>query len=252
MEHLADYEFVIAGIALAAFLLAENLGAWIGTRLRALTDDERRHLAQITGTGLTILALLLGFSFSAAIKRYDLRKACEEEEANAISSEYALADVLPEADAAQLRGLLRQYVRLRIQYYENNDRDELASIRLQRRQLEAQVWPITARNARANQTPIMGQALSGMNTVLSRPGYSQAAALDRIPGAVWAVLFALAILCCGLIGFAGQGPRSIVLRFLLPFSLALSFYMVATLDSQRHGVVRVLPENLIRVEHEIQ
>ncbi|MCL2660287.1 MAG: hypothetical protein FWD64_07200 [Acidobacteriaceae bacterium] len=252
MERLADYEFVIAGIALIAFLAAENLGARIGTRLRPLKDEERRHVAQITGTGLTILALLLGFSFSAAMKRYDVRKACEEEEASAISSEYALADMLPEADAAQVRGLLRQYVRLRILYYENNDRDELASIRLQRRQLEAQVWPIVARNAKASQTPVMGQVLAGMNAVLSRPGYSQAAALDRIPGAVWAVLFALAILCCGLIGFAGRGSRGIVLRFLLPFSLTLSFYVVATLDSQRHGVVLVLPENLVRVEREIQ
>jgi hypothetical protein len=252
MERLPDYEFVIFGIALVALLVAEYAGAWIATRLHPVKDEERSHLSQIAGASISILALLLGFSFSAAVSRYDLRKTCEQEEASAISSEYSLAGLLPDADVAQVRSLLQQFVRLRIQYFESDDRSELASIRMARGKLEAQMWPIVERDAKANQTPIMGQVVAGMDKVLSRPGYSQAAALDRIPDAVWALLSVLAFLCCGLIGYIGHGRQWFVLRLVLPLFLAVAFYVIATLDSQRRGVVRVLPENLIRVEREIQ
>ena len=251
MEKLTNYEFAVAGIALVTLLLAEYIGVWIGVRLRPIKDQEQTHLSRKTGTGLTILALLLGFSFSAAIHRYDQRKTYEEEEATAISSEYSLAGILLEPDATQVRKLLKQFVNLRIQYFESNNPHELSSIHEQRNQIEAQMWTIVVRDVRANQSPIMGQVLSGINAVLSRPSYSQAAALDRIPFAVWFVLFTLALLCCGLVGYAGQETTSITFHLILPIFLAVSFYIVATLDSQRYGIVRVLPVNLIRVKHEI-
>jgi hypothetical protein len=43
---------------------------------------------------LTLLALIIGFSFSMAVSRYDQRKSYEEAEANAIGTEYARADLL--------------------------------------------------------------------------------------------------------------------------------------------------------------
>lgn len=252
MERLPDYEFVIFGMTLIALLLAEYVGAWIATRLRPVQEGERSHLSQVTGVSLSILALLLGFSFSAAINRYDQRKNYEQAEASAISSEYMLADLLPDADAAQLHTLLQQYVQLRIQYFESDDSHELASIRMARGKLEAQMWPIVERNAKANQTPIMGQVVSGMNAMLSAPGYSLAAALDRIPDAVWMLLSLLSFLSAGLVGYMGYGRQWFVLRLVLPVFLATAFFVIATLDSQRRGMVRVLPENLIRVQREIQ
>ena len=50
---------------------------------------------------LTLLALIIGFSFSMAVSRYDQRKNYEEEEANAIGTEYVRVDLLPAEDAGQ-------------------------------------------------------------------------------------------------------------------------------------------------------
>ena len=61
---------------------------------------------------LTLLGLIIGFSFSMAISRYDQRKVYEEAEANAIGTEYVRADLLPAGDAARVRALLRDYKRL--------------------------------------------------------------------------------------------------------------------------------------------
>jgi hypothetical protein len=57
---------------------------------------------------LTLLGLIIGFSFSMAVNRYDQRKPYEQAEANAIGTEYVRADLLPVADAAKVHTLLRQ------------------------------------------------------------------------------------------------------------------------------------------------
>jgi len=59
---------------------------------------------------LTLLALTVGFSFSMAVSRYDLRKNYEEAEANAIGTEYVRADLLPAEDVARVRDLIRKWL----------------------------------------------------------------------------------------------------------------------------------------------
>ena len=54
-----------------------------------------------------------------AISRYDLRKNYEEAEANAIGTEYVRAGLLPAADAAVVRALLRKYLDLRVSVLPN-------------------------------------------------------------------------------------------------------------------------------------
>jgi hypothetical protein len=49
---------------------------------------------------LTLLGLIIGFSFSMAVSRYDLRKTYKDAEANAIGTEYVRAGPVPAANAA--------------------------------------------------------------------------------------------------------------------------------------------------------
>jgi len=67
---------------------------------------------------LTLLALIIGFSFSMAVSRYDQRKNYE---ANAIGTEYVRADLLPADDGTKLRELLRKYVNQRILFYHGDE-----------------------------------------------------------------------------------------------------------------------------------
>ena len=63
----------------------------------------REDFGFILAATLTLLGLIIGFSFSMATSRYDQRKNYEEAEANAIGTEYVRADLLPAADAATVR-----------------------------------------------------------------------------------------------------------------------------------------------------
>jgi hypothetical protein len=55
---------------------------------------------------VTLLGLIIGFSFSMAVSRYDQRKNLEEAEANAIGTEYQHASLLPATDVVRVRDLL--------------------------------------------------------------------------------------------------------------------------------------------------
>jgi hypothetical protein len=89
------------------------LSARIGTPLRRqwpLKDDEREDFGVVQAATLTLLGLIIGFSFSMAISRYDERKNYEEAEANAIGTEYVRAGLMPAAHAALVRAQLRKYL----------------------------------------------------------------------------------------------------------------------------------------------
>ena len=62
---------------------------------RLQTRTSGRTSTSVQAAALTLLGLIIGFSFSMATGRYDLRKSYEEAEANAIGTEYVRADLLP-------------------------------------------------------------------------------------------------------------------------------------------------------------
>ena len=81
-------------VLFAIFVIVLYAAAWLGTlaRVKDLEPGRRDDLNIILGATLTLFALIIGFSFSMASARYDLRKTYEEAEANAIGTEYVRAD----------------------------------------------------------------------------------------------------------------------------------------------------------------
>ena len=71
----------------------------------------------VVAATLTFLGLIIGFSFSMAVNRYDPRKNYEAAEANAIGTEYVRADLLPADDAVRVRERLGKYVSQHIAFY---------------------------------------------------------------------------------------------------------------------------------------
>ena len=108
--------------------LAALIGAFISKRRAAPKEGEHESFNLVMTSTLTLLALLIGFSFSMAVSRYDQRKIYEEDEANAIGTEYLRADLLPPAAAQTVRTLLIAYLNQRILFYETRDEGQLQKI----------------------------------------------------------------------------------------------------------------------------
>jgi hypothetical protein len=230
---------------LAFFLLwlAAWVGGWLGRRKDEQFAGLREDFGVIQSATLTLLGLIIGFSFSMAIGRYDLRKTYEEAEANAIGTEYVRADLLPPDEASKVRELLRKYTDLRVRFYITRDLDELKQIDLQTTQTQNQLWVAASRSATAQPTPVRALAVAGMNDVLNSQGYTQAAWWNRIPVGAWCLMFGIAVLANLLVGYGAHKvwPK---LLMVLPLIVAVSFFLIADIDSPRRGVIRVHPLNM--------
>ena len=195
---------VVFLFSLVVLWVAVQIGARIGTRLRPPREEERDDLSLVISSSLTLLALIIGFSFSMAVSRYDQRKNYEEEEANAIGTEYVRADLLPAADAARVKALLTEYLDHRLVFFTTRDEQELERINKETVRLQDQMWSVVQRDATAQPTPILGLVVSGMNDVLNRQGYTQAAWWNRIPVGAWCLMIVLGICCSLLVGYGAR------------------------------------------------
>jgi hypothetical protein len=233
-------------IFVVSFLLlwfAAWAGGQLGQRQYNLKEDMLPDFSVVLGATLTLLGLIIGFSYSMATARYDLRKTYEEAEANAIGTEYVRADLLGPAEAQQVRELLRQYTDLRIRFYVTRDNEELTRINQQTEQIQSRLWTAASQSALAQPTALRSLAVAGMNDVLNSQGYTQAAWWNRIPTGAWCLMFGIAVLANMLVGYGARKVR-VKLFMMLPLVVAVSFFLIADIDSPRRGVIRVHPQNL--------
>src|SRR5271170_3792276 len=172
--------------------VAAQLGARLHN-LRPLSDDQRQDFTTVQTATLTLLGLIIGFSFSMATARYDLRKHYEEEEANAIGTEYVRANLLPAADAPRVQAQLKRYLQLRILFYAARSDEELGGVDANTARLQTEMWNAVQAPAVAEPTPVIALSVSGMNDVLNSQGYTQAAMWNRIPVSAWGLMIAIAV-----------------------------------------------------------
>jgi hypothetical protein len=243
MTFLENHPLSLLLFSLVVLWVAAQLGKLL-RRYRGeskLIDPEDFDL--VIGATLTLLGLIIGFTFSMALNRYDQRKNYEEAEANAIGTEYVRADLLPPAAASKVRSLLREYTDQRVLYYTTRNPERLRQVRADTEQLEANMWSAVTPLA-AQRDSISALVLSGMNDTINSEGYTQAAWMNRVPVAAWFLLLSIAFFCNVLVGYRAESGKASVLLLVLPLAIAISFFLIADIDSPRSGVIRVAPLNL--------
>jgi hypothetical protein len=249
---LVNFPVILAVFTLLILWFSGRLGVRIRDRRKSVDERSDQDFGIALTATLTLLGLIIGFSFSMAVGRYEQRKNYEAEEANAVGTEYLRAGVLPAGDAAKVRSMLTRYVDERILFYESRGWSGLEKINADTGQLQDQLWAAVEAPAEAKPTALSGLALSGMNDVLNSQGYTQAAWLYRIPIEAWVLMLAIAIYANLLMGYGSQNSRPPTrLLMVLPILVSISFLLVADIDSPRGGLVRVHPENLIALSHSL-
>jgi hypothetical protein len=238
-------------------LVALTIAAWLGTTrlttLQSTVEQQRDDFAVIQGATLTLLGLIIGFTFSMALDRYEQRKIYEEEEANAIGTEYLRAELLPAAEAAQVQQLLRDYLAQRVLFYETRDEQQLGRIDAATARLQSDLWAAIRSPALAQPTPLMALAVAGMNDVLNSQGYTQAAWWNRIPFSAWMMMGVIAVCATMLVGVGTRkGTGFSRLMLVLPVIISMAFFLIADIDSPRRGIIRVVPQNLLALAGSLQ
>jgi hypothetical protein len=249
IPHIANSPLLVFGIS--AVVLAGSV--WFGnavlSKYRTKDTETSADLGIIQTATLTLLGLIIGFTFSMAIARYDLRQTYEEAEANAIGTEFLRADLLPNKTAESVKGLLNEYLDQRILFYSKQDQETAKQITQRTTELENALWNELLPIARTQQSATIALVVSGMNDLINSQGFTQAAWWNRIPNAAWWLMAAIAIGANILVGFGARNfKRNLGLFMIFPVMIAISFFLIADIDSPRGGVIRIEPRNLIELK----
>jgi len=246
-----DYPALVFVISFVGMALAARIAAF--TRKRTVEAGARDDFDLVQTATLTLLGLIIGFTFSMALNRYDQRKNLEEAEANAIGTAYVRADLLPSADAAKMRTLLRSYLDQRILFYGTRDEQQLMQINAATAKLQAELWSAVQAPALAQPTPVNALAVAGVNDVLNSQGYTQAAWWNRIPLGAWILMTAIGLCANALVGLGARSAKAETgLLLILPLVVSIAFFLIADIDSPRGGTIHVKPQNLLSLAESLR
>src|SRR5215472_2417875 len=245
MTRLTDSPFLLLVVTFLTLWTCAWIGAKVLGRYAAEGPQAREDFRTVLAACLTLLGLTVGFSFSMAVSRYDLRKSAESAEADAIGTEYLRADLLPPGAAETTRQLLRRYLTERIQFFGARDTARFRQLDEQTTRLQQDMWS-AVRAPDVQPTTFTALTVSGMTDVLSSQSNTQAAWSNRIPAEAWALMGLVAILCNLMLGVSARHLQGRSMFLVLPLVTAIAFFLIADIDSPAGGgVIHVTPQNLL-------
>ena len=252
MTYMINHPRILAALCFVVMWLLASLGVWLRRYLNLHGTEDKENLTLVVGATLTLLGLVIGFTFSMAGTRYDQRRLFEENEANAIGTEYVRADLLPPQQATAIKAALLSYLDYRITFYQSIYGQKLQRDDRQTSLYQAQLWRGILPSAAATPTPVTALVVSGMNDVLNSQGYTQFAWWNRIPTSAWGLMMGIGAFSNLLVGYATKPTRGgRLLLLVLPLVIAISFFLVSDMDSPRGGIIRIPPVDLISLSQSL-
>jgi len=227
-----------------ALIAARELGGWINRRIigpKGAQEDEEGAKGLILSGLLGLLALLIGFTFSLSLNRFDVRRAIVVEEANTIGTAEMRVRLLAAPDNAQLARMLQDYARTRLAYGMSDAAAKLpyaARSAAQRSQLQSAAIAALTPEAR---TPLASLVTPSINSVLDIGVEREALNAARIPGIILFVLILYNLLTAAMLGYAltGARPRQRLATIMLFALLTLAIALILDLDRPQRGTIRV-------------
>jgi hypothetical protein len=238
--------FPIWAVALLLLILLCLAGA-VGVALRlyrnqflepggeALTDGQEGYIVSAV---LGLLALLMGFTFSLAVDRFDARRVLVLTEANAIGTAYLRSQLLPEPHRARMSALLVRYTDNRLALAKAKAGPRQVQLLAANDALITDLWSGTA----AAFDSIKGLDFSStyveaINTVIDLDSARKAARQARVPPAVFTVLVVYLITTAAVLGYVLGGVRGRLAAFFLLALLTLGLVLIVDIDRPTGGAV---------------
>jgi hypothetical protein len=235
--------------SLAIALVAAEVGHRLGrVRYRNAEHEKEPTVGGIVAAELGLLAFLLAFTFGLAASRFEARRESLLDEANAIGTTFLRAKMLPEPEQTEIRQLLREYVDVRLAAVQDG---QLESGIRRSGEIHDELWKRAVTAAEKDQRSVpTGLFIQSLNELIDLHAKRLLVGIrSRIPITVWFVLFTVAILSFGSLGYSsgltGARRSPVVLTIALTFAFVL--WMVVDLDRPQEGFLRVSQQPMIEL-----
>jgi len=240
---------------LGVMRVAREIGFRVGRRSRARDEaDTKPWIAPVEGAMFGVLALLLGFTVSMAVSRYDTRRVLLLEEANAIGTVYWRSQLVPAPASSEMVGLLREYVDARLQFDRSSSAQDFRLARDRADKLQNELWSRAAAFAAKDPRSVTaGLLLESLNQTFDLGSARWAAFNSHVPETVIMVDAVAALLAIALVGysFGLGGRRNPFTDWLLTVCLALVLMVIMDLDHPLHGLIHVSQQPMIDLQRQL-
>ena len=219
------------------------------------TENTKSQLGVVEGGILAVLGLLLGFTMSMAVTRFEVRKQLVLDEANAIQTSYLRARLLPAPDSTEIANLLREYLDVRLQSADVvDDFDRLQAMREQAARLQNEFWTRAVTYGQKDPSPVRsGLLLQSLNEVIDLESARWMAFQNHVPPTVIYVNFIVALLATTLVGygFGRDGRRQVFSTTMLVLAITVVLAVIVDLDQPRQGLIKGSQQPLIDLQHQL-
>lgn len=245
---------VIAVALLVSMGVVIEFGYRIGVnRSRVANEASRAHVNTMAAALLGILALLLGFTLSLALQRFDSRSEAVVDESNAIGTAYLRAQMLPESVREHTRKLLRDYTDQRVRAGAVTTVDEAAfnAARAMSARTQTELWDQARRSVSVDPNPATsGLFVQALNEVFDQFG-KRDASLDRhVPELVLLLLYATFLLAGATIGYSAgvAAHRPSFVTYVMAALILAVVFLILDLDRPRRGLIQVSQEPMTSLQ----
>lgn len=253
--HMIDHRLI--ALAMVLLLAASGeIGYRLGCRGR---DSEESFRSLMTGTGaamLGLLGLLLGFSLSMAISRWDARHDVVVKEANAIGTIWLRAGLLEDPLRSDLRDALRKYTDVRIALAgSRGDPATWDAARSNSESLQASIWSVVKRaNQPGRSNAVLSSMVNAANELIDIHEVRLASIANYLPAPLFLVLLTVAGVAVGFLawayGAANQGGRTAIL--MLGLLIGLVLLLIMDVNRPQRGRINIGVRSLERVVETIE
>ena len=246
--HIFDPAVYGSGLSAGLFvaiLICLAAGRWLGQRVHARAGGGAvASVGSLETSVFALLGLLIAFTFSGALTRFDTRRAQAVDEANAIGTAYLRVDLLPAAAQPKVRDTFRAYTDARIATYRKLPDVAAAEKELQQSlALQSELW---TQAVKASRQPGASPAaelllLPAVNAMFDITTVRIAATQIHPPTIVYAMLVALSLAAALLAGYQQAAEKDYDWMHKLGFAAitALTVYVILDIEHPRLGLVRI-------------
>jgi hypothetical protein len=225
-------------------LLCLALGRWIGHRAIARYGTGLPSLSSLEAAVFALLGLIIAFTFSGALTRFDVRRGQAVDEANAIGTAYYRIDLLPASAQPRLRETFRDYVDARISTYRKLPDIAAAQRELARSlELQTEIWSQAVAAIRMPESRPGAELLvmPALNQMYDITAVRVAATQIHPPAIIYAMLVALALASALLAGYQTAGEKGYDWIHKIGFAgiVAFTIYVIIDIEYPRLGWIRL-------------
>ena len=236
-------------ILLTLMIISIFVGFIAGKKLHT----ESKADSTILGSLITLLGLILAFTFSMSLNYYNMRREVIVEEANDIGTAILRADLYREADRNLFRADFKKYVDARIDFFTaGSDGKKIIAAQKLSSAIQQQLWARASQLSKdsGSTTVASMQMIPALNSMIDITTTRIYGNIVHLPDAIIYLLFLLSCASTFFIGYMFGGKEKFDWLMAVVFCLftSLVVFVIFDLDRPRRGLITLDQMNNAIVE----